>query len=267
MQGGQLHRHTGAQRRRSVAAAARLAADRLDRGPVGGEITFSIGRGQRRLAEHVEGIQRTVWAARADAPQGVLDVAAHHELGAHDAHGVTDRGADHRFGGARHQPRQHRAHVMHVRRWNADDAPGQHQPPGAGVDEQRVAPTEVLLPVGLGQAVGDQRLGSGVIGDAQQRLGQAHQSDAFFGRKVVLDHEGVQRGLLVAQRAHPLDPVQSLGHHAGCGIRRQRGDVQQTIDEGSLVGQPVAGQGVTQRIGRRTRNTLKTDFADAGITS
>ncbi len=61
---------------------------------------------------------------------------------------------------------------------------------------------ELLRPVGPGQLVGDQLVGGMRVGNAQQRLGEAHQRDAFVGAEVVGLQEGVEPGRLV--RAHAL---------------------------------------------------------------
>ncbi len=73
-----------------------------------------------------------------------------------------------------------------------DDAAGEHQPPGGGVDEQRLAVAEVARPVAGLDLVGDQAIGGVVIRNAQQRLGEAHQDHALLRRQVVLAQEGVE---------------------------------------------------------------------------
>ena len=64
-------------------------------------------------------------------------------------------------------------------------APGQHERPGRGVHREAVAVAEMPLPVGGGDAVLDQRIGGGGIGDAQQRFGEAQQRDTFRGAEAV----------------------------------------------------------------------------------
>jgi hypothetical protein len=57
---------------------------------------------------------------------------------------------------------------------------GQHQAPGGGVDEQRGRAPHVRAPVAAADLVADQRIARGLVGDAQQRLGQAHQRHALL---------------------------------------------------------------------------------------
>ena len=49
---------------------------------------------------------------------------------------------------------------------------------------------DVRVPVGIAEFVANQLVGRALIGNAQQGFGDTHQQDAFFGRKVVLAHEG-----------------------------------------------------------------------------
>ena len=70
------------------------------------------------------------------------------------------------------------------------------RPEGGGVDEQAVGGAQVLLPVPSADLLGDQRVGGVLVGDAQQRLGEAHQDDAFLRGQPVLVHEGVDAAVL-----------------------------------------------------------------------
>ncbi|MCY1235210.1 hypothetical protein D9M72_478170 [compost metagenome] len=97
-----------------------------------------------------------------------------------------------------------------------DQFAGQQQAPGGGVDEQRRALAQVRLPVGAADLVADQRVTRGLVGNAQQRLGQAHQRHAFLRRqREFLDqalHQAFAAGadLLLAQPGG-----QRLGHLDG----------------------------------------------------
>ena len=54
------------------------------------------------------------------------------------------------------------------------------------------------LPFLAADLVGDELVGGVVVGDAQQRLGKAHQHHALFGGKRIFLHEGIDAALLLA---------------------------------------------------------------------
>jgi hypothetical protein len=60
----------------------------------------------------------------------------------------------------------------------ADELAGNDEAPGRGIDEQK-STAEVPAPVAVRNLVTDQRASRRIVGNAQQRLGQAHQSDAL----------------------------------------------------------------------------------------
>ena len=124
--------------------------------------------------------------------------------GAHDglAH-ATDDATHHAAGG------------RDVVRVEPHDTTREHQAPGRGIHEQRLAVTEVAGPVAAAQLVGDQPVGGLVIGDAQQGLGEAHQDHALLRREVVLAQEGVQAGLGRGRLAHCLDELAGGRLHFG----------------------------------------------------
>ena len=78
------------------------------------------------------------------------------------------------------------------------DAPGEHQAPGRRIDEQRLRVAEMRGPVARGDLVRDQLVGGCIVGNAQQRLRQAHQDYAFLRRQIVLAQERVEAGALHA---------------------------------------------------------------------
>ena len=70
----------------------------------------------------------------------------------------------------------------------------------------------MLLPAAAADLLGDQRVGGVLVGDAQQRLGEAHQDDAFLGGEAVLVHEGIDAAVLVAVGARGAhQPARQLG--------------------------------------------------------
>ena len=66
---------------------------------------------------------------------------------------------------------------------------GDQQTPGRGVDERRRRLADMGAPVAAADLVGDQRVARGRVGNAQQRLGHAHQRDAFLAGEVVFAHQ------------------------------------------------------------------------------
>ena len=79
--------------------------------------------------------------------------------------------------------------------------PGQHQAPRRRVDQQRVGRAEMPLPVAARELVADQQVRRAGVGNAQQRLGDAHQQHAFLRRQVVLLQERFDAGVALALRA------------------------------------------------------------------
>jgi len=238
MQRGQLHRNAGRGEQDGERAAG---ADGADRHAVAVEVARGISGGERGLAEHVEGIAVGRVFALARALERVLDGAPHHELVAHDAHRLAHREPDHRLAGAAHQPAQCADHVAARFIGQIDHMPGQHQAPGGGVDEQRIALAQMRVPVGLAELVADQAVGGAGVGDAQQRFGHAHQQHAFLGAEVVLAHEGFDRALLQGAGAHRADQAHGGGLDRGADGFAQGGITQQFGDVFVFVAQPGLG--------------------------
>ena len=84
-------------------------------------------------------------------------------------------------------------------------------------------------PVAAGDLVADQRVARGVVGDAQQGFGQAHQRHAFLRGERELLHELVHAAALGA-RAQGFDQAAGQRGRFGAGrvwqrrLRQQRGD-------------------------------------------
>ncbi len=178
-------------------------ADRGDRVAVRFEVAQGVGGTARRLAEHVVGMAVAGLLGAARTLDRFVDVAPHDELAAEDAHGGDHRLPDHRFAGARDHPLQRAAEIA-VLVVEIDDAAGEHQRPGAGVDEGAVRRAESLLPFGVADLVADQAIDGRRVGDAQQRLGETHQDDALARREVVGGEEGVDAARLEAAVTHRL---------------------------------------------------------------
>ncbi|MNM75881.1 hypothetical protein D3C81_876820 [compost metagenome] len=200
MQGGQLDRD---RRPRPRTDLGRLP-HRLDRPPVVGAVFLGVGGGQRRLAEHVEGIGIAPLTVGTAIAQRLVDAAAEDELVAHQLHRLVHRRADHRLAGALQQVADDAGRLT-VANGRIDQPAGQHQAPGGEVDQHVVAVAQVLLPLRGAQAVADQRVGGGGVRHAQQGLGQAHQHQAFAGVQAVLAQQGIEGVGGIVAAAHPLD--------------------------------------------------------------
>ena len=74
----------------------------------------------------------------------------------------------------------------------------------------------MLVPGAGRNLVGDQAIGGLAVGNAQQRLGEAHENHALARRQAVLAQEGVERAAAAARGAHRLHQRQGPG-------TRQRG--------------------------------------------
>ena len=167
-----------------------------------------VGLGARRLAEHVVGIEIALRGHRPAAPHRLLDGAAEHELLAHLAHRRRHRRADDRLAEPAHHGAQRAfdaalAFVEHLAR--------QHQRPGRGVDEDRAGAARMRRPVMRRDLVADQVVHGAGVGNAQQRLGQAHQRHAFLGRQAVGRQENLHQPR-IGRGAH--------GAHQIGGLRR-----------------------------------------------
>lgn len=178
------------------AAPGRCPADGADRVLVIGQVARRVVRRHRGLAQHVVAVAEAFRLQFARALQRFLDGAAGDELFAHHPHGQIDAAPDDRFAGAGDEAGQRVAEVAVV------DAGGElarnHQPPGGGVDEQRSVATDMGAPVATGDLVADQGVARGVVGNAQQGFGKAHQRHAFLRGEREFLHELVHAAALGA---------------------------------------------------------------------
>ena len=133
MKGRKLDRD---RRRRHRIGPGRARADGRDRASVGVEVAPGVVRRQRRLAQHVVGVGVPRLLGRRRPVERVLDGASHDVLAAEDTYGAVDRLADHRLARARDEAAQEAEDVALLGAIEPDDAPGQDQPPGRGVDQQ-----------------------------------------------------------------------------------------------------------------------------------
>ena len=169
VQGRELYRYA---RRLGDVPVGSQPADRRDRVTIGLEVARGVGRGARRLAEHVVGMPVAVALGFAGVLDRLLDRAADDELAAEDAHRGGHRLAHDRLAGAGGETAQRAAQVG-LRRFGVQQPAGQHQRPGRGVDEDRFGPAEVAFPIRLADLVADQPVDRLRIGNPQQGLGEA----------------------------------------------------------------------------------------------
>ena len=231
MQRRQFDRDTGIFADVGLVGGLRDGGDGLGIGPV---IAHRVVLGSGGFAQHVVGIGVALGFAFAGAFHRLADVTAQHELRAHFAHGAAHSGADHRLA----QPADHAAQCADdaVALFVVQDPARQHQRPGRGVHHHRAAVAHMCAPIMRRDLVLDQVVDGFGIRHAQQRLGHAHQGDAFLGGEAVFGqeafhHPGIGGG------AHLADQVGgAVGDPRPVGIRQiGRGD--QPLEARSLLGQ------------------------------
>ena len=197
-----------ARRREDIVRGSRFFADPGNGVMVSREIALRVRRGQGRLAEHVVRVAIAPVSAFGRAFQGLPDGPPHDELMTHDAHRLAHCRAHDGLASTAGELAERLRRIANCRFVQRQQLPGQHQAPGRGVDEQRVAGANVILPLCRSDLVGNQPVGRVGIRDAQQCLGNTHQQHALFGGQVILLQEGVDAsfaGLAAAHGAHELD--------------------------------------------------------------
>jgi hypothetical protein len=116
------------------------------------------------------------------------------------------------------------------------EAPGQHQTPGRGVDQERAAVAEVTRPLSGAQLVADQPVGRVGVGDTEQRLRKAHQHDALARAEPILLQERLYSQLIAARAADAPGKLERARPDARPGRTVDGGKLQQLGDAGRLVG-------------------------------
>ncbi|CFO33012.1 Uncharacterised protein [Bordetella pertussis] len=168
------------------AASGGRLADGMDGLLVRRVIAFGVGGRGRGLAQHVVRVAKAPRLHLAVVGQGLGDRLARDELLAHHAHGHVHALAHQRLAALADQARQRLGQRLLAA--DGDQLAGDHQAPGRGVDKQRLRSAHVRAPVAVHDLVADQGIAGGAVGNAQQRLGQAHQRHAFLaGQRELLD--------------------------------------------------------------------------------
>ncbi len=137
------------------------------------------------------------------------------------------------------------------RRVEIENPSGQHQPPGRGVHEQRFGPAGVRRPIAAGELFGDQAVRGRIVGDPQERLGNAHERDAFLVRQAKFLQESIEEWTLVAARPRTLHQCDAQRHCAVARPARELQFVQQALYRLILRPQRVLSRRCPQRLRRR----------------
>ena len=91
------------------------------------------------------------------------------------------------------------------------------------------------LPIGFGEFVADQPVGGLGVGNAQQRLGQAHENHALARRQLIFVEEGVEAAASQALLTHVGDQAAGLFSDAPLRLRLEGGGGEKGLDGGGLV--------------------------------
>ncbi len=154
----------------------------------------------RRFAEHVEGEAISLFSQRSRLRERLFDRPAKHEVAAQETNRAYDGLPDHRLAQSLDKPAPDEIEIRAFEIRRADDLTCQHQGPGRGVDQQRLRMAEVAGPILPGDLVADEPILSLGVGDAQERLGQAHQHHALVAGKRVLLRERIHALPIFAPR-------------------------------------------------------------------
>ncbi|MFO1361461.1 MAG: hypothetical protein U1F45_03145 [Burkholderiales bacterium] len=199
MERRELDRHAGAFLDRRV--RARGAPDRVDRRLVRREIARRVVCGARGLAQHVVREPVAGRLALGRALDRGRDPRAHDELLGQDHHRRADRAAPPRLARARDEAPQDRGGLLARLLAPRGERPGEHQAPGRGVQEQAAVGLALGVPARAGELVADQRVRGVGVGDAQERLGEAHEDDALARGQREAAQERFRSGRLLRLRA------------------------------------------------------------------
>ena len=241
---GFLHRQVfGVQGREldgnTVLQLDRLVASHLANGIDGVEIALMIALGvgsrARALAQHIE---------RAQAPFTLLgpfdrlgDLAPQDEILAHDAHGPHCRRPDHRLTQLLGQALPVGTGILARFRVHIEQAARHHQAQRGGIDQPAFRAAHVLRPGPAGNLLGNQLVGSGSIGDAQQGFRQAHQRQALAIGQAEFLQETVHQPTRLRRGTGRLYQFHGAFMDAGLGRIIQTDLDRQPADQGRFIGE------------------------------
>ena len=234
------------------AAAGRGLADGVDGHLVGGHVGLGVGFGGGRLAQHVVRVAEPLGFVLAGVGQRFLDGLAGDELLAHHPHAQVHALAHQRLSALLEDAGERRGQL--VLAVGAHQPAGDDQAPGGGVDEDGRGLAHVGLPVAVADLVTDERIARLAVGNAQQRLGQAHQRHAFLaGERELLDQRLDAAGARPGTQALAQTTGQLVDARleARVGQRGVLGLCQQPGDTFGLGAAPGGRDGGTARSLRR----------------
>ena len=103
----------------------------------------------------------------------------------------------------------------------------------------------MAFPSGAADLVADQKVRGVTVGNAQERLGEAHQHHAFLGIEAEFNQERVEAAGFAALPAHAFHQCPGEGLGALLGIERQLGARQQVFYANPLIGAAKRADGGT----------------------
>ena len=142
-----------------------------------------------------------------------------------------------------------------MRRIELEHAAGEHEAPGGRIDEQRFRSAGVRRPIAGGELLRDQTIGGRIIRNPQQRLGDAHERDAFLIRQAELLQEGIEERPLVTPGARALDQGDGPRHRP---MPRASGEIERVQQARARPGLPA-----TASCSRAATRRLSVDAGDA----
>ena len=225
--------------RRQSRAGRRRIADGFDGAHVAAEITIGVGGRPRPLAQHVVREPIPPDFERCGTRQRFLDGAAENEIVAQDLHGLPQRRADEGLTRAGHETLEDSGWARALGPAQLHHPSCEHQTEGGGVHEQAVGMAEMLFPASATDFLGDQGVCRVLVGNAQQRLGEAHQDDAFLGGQAVFVHEGIDAAMLVPIGARRADQSRCPIGDAVAFCRGEDGPLDESADKAHLVHQMI----------------------------
>src|SRR5690606_985421 len=179
--------------------------ERQDRVPIRLEVTLCIPHRERCFAQHVERMSVMAMLRLLRALDGFLDRASHDELARHDAHGLTERRAQHRLADAACNARDEPAWIAHICVRRTYDTSRQHESPCRRIDKQRLRIVQVRSPVACPDLVCYELVRSCIIWNSEQGLGETHENHALLRGQIVFPEEGIEPPSLRSLGAHVLD--------------------------------------------------------------
>ena len=211
------------------------------------EVPFGVPCRLRRFPQHVVGKPVALCLQRLSTAQRLLDRAAEYELVPHDAHGLAQRLPDHRLARTHDHALEQVGRPFTLCVPQLDDLAGEHQAPGGGIYEQAIGFSEVPVPMSAADFLGDELVGRFDVRNAQQRLREAHQDDAFLAGQAVFQHEGVDSGELLPAGPRRMHEPPGEIRDAAALVFGKDGPLDQRPDEPRLLDEMIGCNLIARR--------------------